>query len=75
MNTTELWGQGWSLRPDQDPKTLEYLGTIVRQGIKYKYYRDEGGKILYDSEPEQGKPDWMLRADRAARKRHGIYTQ
>ena len=33
-----------------------------------------GGEILYDSEPEEGKPEWMLRADRASRKRHGIYS-
>lgn len=34
---------------------------IVRNGVRYRYYRDEGGEILYDSEPEEGKPEWMLR--------------
>lgn len=38
------------------------------------YYRDEGGAILYDSEPEEGKPEWMILADKAARRRHGIYN-
>ena len=47
---------------------------IVRNGVRYRYYRDEGGEILYDSETEEGKPEWMLRADRASRKRHGIYS-
>lgn len=55
--------------------TMEFLGMIVRNGVRYRYYRDEGGEILYDSEPEEGKPELMLRADRAARKRHGIYSQ
>lgn len=31
---------------------------IVRNGVRYRYYRDEGGEILYDSEPEEGKPEW-----------------
>ena len=66
----ELWGKGWSLRPGQDPATMEYLGMITHKGIRYRYYQDETGKILYDSEPEAGKPDWMIRADKKARKRH-----
>lgn len=53
--------------------TMEYLGTITRQGVDYKYYRDERGEILYDSIPEEGKPEWMRKADREARKKHGIY--
>lgn len=53
--------------------TMEYLGTITRQGVDYKYYRDERGEILYDSIPEGGKPEWMRKADREARKKHGIY--
>ena len=32
---------------------------IVRNGVRYRYYRDEGGEILYDSEPEEGKPEWL----------------
>ena len=66
----ELWGKGWSLRPGLDPITMEYLGMIVRNGVKYKYYRSNTGEILYDSEPMEGKPDWMIRADKKARKRH-----
>lgn len=73
MNVEELWGKAWSLRPDQNPMTMEYLGTITRQGVDYKYYRDERGEILYDSIPEEGKPEWMRKADREARKKHGIY--
>ena len=76
MNVEELWGKAVSLRPDQNPMTMEFLGMIVRNGVRYRYYRDEGGEILYDSEPEEGKPEWMLRADRASRKRYGclLYT-
>ena len=29
---------------------------------------------MYESEPEEGKPEWMLHADRESRKRHGIYS-
>lgn len=84
MNTEESWektnlkdlrGKAWSLRPDQDPRTMECLGTITHQGVNYKYYKNTEGEILYDSEPEGGKPDWMLRADRASRKKHGIYSR
>ena len=46
----------------------------VRNGVRYRYYRDEGDAILYDSEPEEGKPEWMIRADKASRRRHGIYN-
>jgi hypothetical protein len=53
---------------------MEFLGMSVRNGVRYRYYRDEGGAILYDSEPEEGKPEWMIRADKAARRRHGIYN-
>lgn len=42
---------------------MEYLGTITHQGVNYKYYKNTEGEILYDSEPEGGKPEWMLRAD------------
>ncbi|MFR3882812.1 MAG: hypothetical protein ACLTX6_11380 [Lachnospiraceae bacterium] len=55
-------------------QTMEFLGMSVRNGVRYRYYRDEGGAILYDSEPEEGKPEWMILADKAARRRHGIYN-
>lgn len=58
-NVKDLWGQGWSLRSEQDPRTMEYLGTITHQGVNYKYYKNTEGEILYDSEPEQGKPEWI----------------
>lgn len=48
-------------------------GTPLQAVIQY-WTKDEGGEILYDSEPEEGKPEWMLHADRASRKRHGIYS-
>lgn len=72
MNVEELWGKGWSLRPEQNPESMEYLGTITRAGVDYKYYRSAEGEILYDSIPPGGKPEWMLRADKLTRKRHGI---
>ena len=74
MNVKELSEQAWSLRPDQNPATMEFLEMSVRNGVRYRYYRDEGGAILYDSEPEEGKPEWMIRADKAARRRRGIYN-
>ena len=46
----ELWGKGWSLS-GQDTRNMEYLGMIVRNDVKYKYYRPNTGEILYDSEP------------------------
>lgn len=74
MDVQELWGKAWSLRPDQNTTTMEFLGMFVRNGVRYRYYRDEGGAILYDSEPEEGKPEWMIRADKAVRRRRGIYN-
>ena len=74
MDVQELWGKAWSLRPDQNTTTMEFLGMSVRNGVRYRYYRDEGGAILYDSEPEEGKPEWMIRADKVTRRRHGIYN-
>lgn len=67
MKSDELWGKGWSLRPDQDPGSMEYLGTIIKTGYRFKYYKDEKGEIYFDSEPEEGKPEWMQRADRKRR--------
>ena len=32
--------KAWSLRPDQNPMTMEFLGMIVRNGVRYRYYRD-----------------------------------
>lgn len=26
MEIAELWGKGWSLRPEQDPRTMTYVG-------------------------------------------------
>ena len=40
MNVEELWGKAWSLRPEQNPMTMEFLGMIVRNGVRYRYYRD-----------------------------------
>ena len=59
METEELWGKGWSLRTEQDPRTMTYLGTVTKSGIHFHYYRDDDG----------GKPDWMERADRKLRNR------
>ena len=75
MNVNELWGKGWSLKPEQDPRTMECLGTIIRSGTRFTYYKDEQGGIWFDDEPVEGKPEWMRRADRGRKKRHGIYHE
>ena len=41
METEELWGKGWSLRTEQDPRTMTYLGTVTKSGIHFHYYRDD----------------------------------
>ena len=69
METEELWGKGWSLRTEQDPRAMTYLGTITKAGMHFHYYRDDDGEIYFDNEPESGKPDWMERADRKLRNR------
>ena len=46
METEELWGKGWSLRTEQDPRTMTYLGTVTKSGIHFHYYRDDDGEIL-----------------------------
>ena len=69
METKELWGKGWSLRTEQDPRAMTYLGTITKSGIQIHYYRDDDVEINIDNEPEDGKPDWMERADRKLRNR------
>lgn len=69
METEELWGKGWSLRTEQDPRAMTYLGTITKAGMRFRYYRDDDGEIYFDNEPEGGKPDWMERADRKLRNR------
>ena len=74
-NAEELWGKGWSLRPEQDQRTMECLGTIIRSGTRFTYYKDEQGGIWFEDEPVKGKPEWMQRADRERRKRHGIYHE
>ena len=48
METEELWGKGWSLRTEQDPRTMTYLGTITKSGIHFHYYRDDDGEIYLD---------------------------
>ena len=37
----EIWGKGWSLRPEQNPDDMEYIGTITRSGYKFTYYKDQ----------------------------------
>ena len=69
METEDLWGKGWSLRTEQDPRAMTYLGTITKAGMHFRYYRDDDGEIYFDNEPESGKPDWMERADRKLRNR------
>lgn len=68
-------GKGWSLRPEQDQRTMECLGAIIRSGTRFTYYKDEQGGIWFEDEPVKGKPEWMQRADRERRKRHGIYHE
>lgn len=55
METEELWGKGWSLRTEQDPRAMTYLGTVTKSGIHFHYYRDDDGEIYFDNEPEGGK--------------------
>jgi ribonuclease HI len=65
-------GKGWSLRPEQNPAEMEYLGEIIKSGYRFTYYKDRKGGIYFESEPEGGKPEWMRRADedRKRRNRH-----
>ena len=70
MNVNELWGKGWSLKPEQDPRTMECLGTIIRSGTRFTYYKDEQGGIWFEDEPEDGKPEWMQKADKERRRRN-----
>jgi hypothetical protein len=51
VETEELWGKGWSLRTEQDPRTMTYLGTVTKSGIHFHYYRDDDGEIYFDNEP------------------------
>ena len=39
------------MRPDQDPRQLEYLGTIIKNNRKFTYYRTEKGEIRFEDEP------------------------
>lgn len=43
---------------------MECLGTIIRSGTRFTYYKDEQGGIWFEDEPVKGKPEWMQRADR-----------
>lgn len=60
------------MRPDQDPRQLEYLGTIIKNNRKFTYYRTEKGEIRFEDEPIEGKPEWMLRAEKERRRRHKL---
>ena len=61
MENAELWGSGWSLRPDQDQRTMTYLGSVVRSGTRFNYYKDENNDIYFDDEPEDGKQEHLIR--------------
>nr|DAE69964.1 MAG TPA: hypothetical protein [Caudoviricetes sp.] len=52
---------------------MECLGTIIRSGTRFTYYKDEGG-IWFEDEPIEGKPEWMLRAEKERRRRHKLYS-
>ena len=69
-----MGGKGWSLRPEQDPRTMTYIGTITRAGMNFHYYRGDDGEIYFDDEPEGGKPEWMEKADRKQRNRRSRKT-
>lgn len=68
LDVKELWGKAWSLRPGQNTANMKYVGTIIKSGIRFTYYQDENGGIWFDSEPVEGKPEWMQRADEARRR-------
>ena len=50
-----IMGQGLESATRAESNDNGVLGMIVRNGVRYRYYRDEGGEILYDSEPERRK--------------------
>ena len=70
MKPEEIWGKGWSLRPEQNPAEMEYLGEIIKSGYRFTYYKDRKGGIYFESEPEGGKPEWMRRADEERKRRN-----
>ena len=78
MEIAELWGKGWSLRPEQDPRTMTYIGTITRAGMNFHYYRGDDGEIYFDGtcvfSREKRKPEWMEKADRKQRNRRSRKT-
>ena len=74
LDVKELWGKAWSLRPGQNTANMKYVGTIIKSGIRFTYYQDETGGIWFDSEPVEGKPEWMQRADEARRRRNRRYS-
>lgn len=49
---------------------MECLGTIIRSGTRFTYYKDEQGGIWFEDEPEDGKPKWMQKADKERRRRN-----
>ena len=53
---------------------MKCVGTIIKSGIRFTYYQDENGGIWFDSEPVEGKPEWMQRADEARRRRNRRYS-
>ena len=72
MDLKELQEKAWSLRSEHDPQNMKCLGSVVKKGYRYTYYEDETGEIYYESEPEDGKPEWMLLAERAAKRKRRI---
>ena len=64
MEIAELWGKGWSLHPEQDPRTMTYIGTITRgDGVKVSTMKGsenndgfhmENGKIAKNSNHSGG---------------------
>lgn len=49
---------------------MECLGTIIKSGTRFTYYKDEQGGIWFDDEPVEGKPEWMLQAEKERRRRN-----
>lgn len=51
-----------------------YHYLLQQISIRFTYYQDENGGIWFDSEPVEGKPEWMQRADEARRRRNRRYS-
>lgn len=74
VDVKEVWGKACSLRPGQNTTNMKCVGTIIKSGIRFTYYQNENGGIWFDSEPVEGKPEWMQRADEARRRRNRRYS-